>query len=42
MMDLGFVYFVFLPSILTILLAGKAAVWLGSRTTVWIGLGLPQ
>ncbi|MCC8979035.1 MFS transporter [Bradyrhizobium acaciae] len=40
MMDLGFVYFVFLPSILTTLLAGKVAVWLGSRMTVWIGLGV--
>ncbi|WP_439393380.1 MFS transporter [Bradyrhizobium sp. PMVTL-01] len=40
MMDLGFVYFVFLPSILTTLLAGKVAVWLGSRLTVWIGLGV--
>jgi len=28
MMDLGFVYFVFLPSIVTTLLAGKAAHWL--------------
>ncbi|MBC9878862.1 MFS transporter [Bradyrhizobium sp. INPA01-394B] len=40
MMDLGFVYFVFLPSILTTLLAGKVAVGLGSRMTVWIGLGV--
>nr|WP_271618916.1 hypothetical protein [Bradyrhizobium sp. CCBAU 51745] len=40
MMDLGFVYFVFLPSILTTLLAGKVTVWLGSRMTVWIGLGV--
>ena len=40
MMDLGLVYFVFLPSILTTLLAGKLAIWLGSRMTVWIGLGV--
>ena len=40
MMDLGIVYFVFLPSIFTTLLAGKVAARLGSRLAVWIGLGI--
>ncbi len=46
MMHLGFVYFVFLPSIATTLLAGKAAARFGTRPTVWgallvAGAGLP-
>lgn len=46
MMDLGLVYFVFLPSVVTTLLAGKVASWLGTRPTIWgslavAGLGLP-
>ncbi|UPJ40733.1 MFS transporter [Bradyrhizobium sp. 40] len=46
MMDLGLVYFVFLPSIVTTLLAGKVATRLGARPTIWgslavAGLGLP-
>ncbi|TCU78714.1 putative MFS family arabinose efflux permease [Bradyrhizobium sp. R2.2-H] len=46
MMDLGLVYFVFLPSVVTTLLAGKVAAWLGTRPTIWsalavAGLGLP-
>lgn len=46
MMDLGLVYFVFLPSVVTTLLAGKAASRLGTRPTIWgslvvAGLGLP-
>lgn len=46
MMDLGLVYFVFLPSVVTTLLAGKVASCLGTRPTIWgslvvAGLGLP-
>jgi predicted MFS family arabinose efflux permease len=46
MMDLGLVYFVFLPSIVTTLLAGKVAGRIGARPTIWgalavAGLGLP-
>ncbi|MBH5400232.1 MFS transporter [Bradyrhizobium sp. CNPSo 4010] len=46
MMDLGLVYFVFLPSVATTLLAGKVAARLGTRPTIWsalavAGLGLP-
>ncbi|MET4117193.1 YNFM family putative membrane transporter [Bradyrhizobium sp. JR1.5] len=46
MMDLGFVYFVFLPSVVTTLLAGKVASRLGTRPTIWgslaiAGIGLP-
>jgi len=46
MMDLGLVYFVFLPSVVTTLLAGKVATRLGARPTIWgslavAGLGLP-
>jgi MFS transporter, YNFM family, putative membrane transport protein len=46
MMSIGFVYFVFLPSILTTLLAGKAVAMFGTRASLWsslavAGLGLP-
>ncbi|MGY8638420.1 MFS transporter [Bradyrhizobium sp. 14AA] len=46
MMDLGLVYFVFLPSVVTTLLAGKVTARLGTRPTIWAslavaGLGLP-
>jgi YNFM family putative membrane transporter len=40
MMSLGFVYFVFLPSIATTPLAGGLARRLGTRPTIWAGLGL--
>jgi len=45
-MDLGFAYFVFLPSIATTLLAGKAVARFGTRPAIWgalaaVGLGLP-
>jgi len=45
-MELGFVYFVFLPSILTTPFAGVAAQRFGTRSTFWsalalAGLGLP-
>jgi predicted MFS family arabinose efflux permease len=45
-MDLGFVYFVFLPSIGTTLLAGKAVARFGTRSAIWgalaaASLGLP-
>ena len=39
-MQLGFVYFVFLPSIVTTLLAGAAVARLGTRPTLWSGLAL--
>jgi len=46
MMDLGFVYFVFAPSVVTTLMAGTVAARIGTRPTVWAalavaGLGLP-
>lgn len=46
MMDLGLVYFVFLPSVVTTLLAGKVAALIGARRTIWGSLivaacGLP-
>ena len=46
MMDLGLVYFVFLPSVITTLLAGKVAARLGTRPAIWgalavAGIGLP-
>ncbi|AWM06300.1 MFS transporter [Bradyrhizobium symbiodeficiens] len=46
MMDVGLVYFVFLPSVITTLLAGRVASRLGTRPTIWgalaiAGLGLP-
>lgn len=40
MMTVGFVYFVFLPSILTTPLAGKAVSRFGTRPTMWGALGL--
>src|ERR1700749_3448130 len=47
MMDLGLVYFVFLPSIVTTLLAGRAVARFGTRPSVWGALvvaviGLPM
>jgi predicted MFS family arabinose efflux permease len=39
-MELGFVYFVFLPSIVTTLLAGRAAHLVGARPTMWGSLAL--
>jgi predicted MFS family arabinose efflux permease len=39
-MQLGFVYFVFLPSIVTTLLAGSALHRWGTRPTLWASLGL--
>jgi predicted MFS family arabinose efflux permease len=46
MMSLGLVYLIFLPSIPTTLLAGKAVTIFGTRTSLWsslavAGLGLP-
>ena len=46
MMDLGPVYFVFLPSVVTTLLAGRAVALFGTRPTIWAALivaalGLP-
>jgi MFS transporter, YNFM family, putative membrane transport protein len=46
MMDLGLVYFVFLPSVFTTLLAGRAVARFGTRPTIWAALataalGLP-
>jgi MFS transporter, YNFM family, putative membrane transport protein len=45
-MDLGFVYFVFLPSIVTTLMAGAAVALFGTRPAIWAALlvaalGLP-
>jgi predicted MFS family arabinose efflux permease len=45
-MELGFVYFVFLPSIVTTLLAGRVVLRIGTRPTMWgalalAGVGLP-
>jgi predicted MFS family arabinose efflux permease len=45
-MELGFVYFVFLPSVVTTLMAGRVAQRLGTRPTMWgslalAGIGLP-
>jgi len=45
-MTLGFVYFVFAPSIVTTLLAGRAVQAIGTRRTIWLsfvlaGAGLP-
>ncbi|TPQ31770.1 MFS transporter [Bradyrhizobium guangdongense] len=46
MMDLGLVYFVFLPSVVTTLLAGRVASLIGTRPTIWgalivASMGLP-
>src|SRR6266849_1829284 len=46
MMQLGLVYFVFLPSVVTTLLAGRAVARIGTRWTIWAsfalaGVGLP-
>ena len=46
MMDLGLVYFVFLPSVMTTLFAGRLASLIGTRPTIWgalavAALGLP-
>src|SRR5690349_13422422 len=40
MMDLGVVYFVFLPSIVTTLLAGRAVTLFGARPAVWGALAV--
>jgi predicted MFS family arabinose efflux permease len=40
MMQVGFVYFVFLPSIATTLLAGRAASRIGTRLTLWASLAV--
>jgi predicted MFS family arabinose efflux permease len=40
MMQVGFVYFVFLPSIVTTLLAGRAVSLFGMRTALWGGLAI--
>ncbi len=39
-MDLGFVYFVFLPSVITTLFAGKAVARVGTRAAIWGALGV--
>jgi predicted MFS family arabinose efflux permease len=46
-MSLGFVYFVFLPSMITTPLAGRCAAGLGTRRAIWLGVlvalaGLPM
>jgi predicted MFS family arabinose efflux permease len=40
MMSVGLVYFVFLPSILTTPLAGRAVQAFGARTAIWFGLAM--
>src|SRR5216683_1125201 len=40
MMSLGFVYFVFLPAVITTPLAGRVAGRFGTRATFWSALGL--
>ena len=40
MMDLGFVYFVFAPSVVTTLLAGSVAARFGARCSIWGALAL--
>jgi YNFM family putative membrane transporter len=40
MMDLGFAYLVFVPSVLTTLLAGQAVTKFGTRPTIWGALAL--
>ena len=39
-MDLGFVYFVFAPSVVTTLFAGKAVTRFGTRSTLWGALAV--
>ena len=39
-MDLGFVYFVFAPSVVTTLFAGKAAARFGTRPVIWAALAV--
>jgi predicted MFS family arabinose efflux permease len=39
-MDLGFVYFVFAPSVVTTLFAGNAAARFGTRPAIWAALGV--
>ncbi|KRR15125.1 MFS transporter [Bradyrhizobium jicamae] len=39
-MDLGFVYFVFAPSVLTTLFAGKAVARFGTRPAIWAALAV--
>jgi MFS transporter, YNFM family, putative membrane transport protein len=40
MMGVGFVYFVFLPSVVTTLLAGRAVAVFGMRPSLWAGLAI--
>ena len=40
MMDLGFVYFVFAPSVVTTLFAGKAVARFGTRASIWAALAV--
>jgi YNFM family putative membrane transporter len=40
MMDVGLVYFVFLPSVVTTLLAGQTVARFGTRPAIWGALGL--
>src|SRR5258705_240789 len=40
MMDLGFVYLVFAPSVVTTLFAGKAVARFGTRPTIWAALAV--
>ncbi|MGY8661955.1 MFS transporter [Bradyrhizobium sp. UFLA05-109] len=40
MMELGLVYLVFLPSVFTTLLAGRAVARIGTRPTIWAALGV--
>ena len=39
-MDLGFVYFVFAPSVVTTLFAGKAVARFGTRPVIWAALAV--
>ena len=40
MMDLGFVYFVFAPSVVTTLFAGRAVARFGTRASIWAALAV--
>ena len=40
MMDLGLVYFVFAPSVVTTLFAGKAVARFGTRPSIWVALAV--